>query len=140
MDAPLDVAELIQSVTDPEAGALASFIGTVRVTAADGANSKRRVVGLEYEAHPDLAPPKLEEIARAAVDRWELIGVVAVHRAGTCQLGDPTVLVACSAPHREAALTACRWIIDEIKRSVPIWKKEIFDDDGSAWVGMKSLG
>lgn len=123
---------------DPAAGAVASFVGTVRETAAVEANRDKAVVGLDYEAHPELAPKRLDEIAREAKQRWALIRVTACHRSGPCALGEPTVVIATSAAHRDAALTACRWIIDEIKESVPIWKKEIYRD-GSSWVGMENL-
>ena len=129
---PLDVASAVAAVSDPESGGTAVFVGTVRRSAASG-DTERAVVALEYDAHPELAQPQLEEIARAGRDRFGLRRVVAVHRTGHCDLGEPTVVVACSAPHRAAALEGCRWMIDEIKSKVPIWKKEIFDD-GTAWV------
>ncbi len=136
---PLDVSGLIASAGDPRSGAVASFVGTVRETAAVDANRNKAVLGLEYEAHPQLAPERLDEIAREARRRWALVRVTACHRTGRCALGEPTVVVATSAAHRDSALTACRWIIDEIKRSVPIWKKEIYRD-GSSWVGMENAG
>ncbi len=129
---PLDVSSVIAAVTDPTSGGTAVFVGTVRSSSATG-DSARAVVALEYDAHPNLARPRLEELASTAQDRFELGPVVAVHRTGRCELGEPTVVVACSAPHRAAALDACRWLIDQIKSEVPIWKKEIFDD-GSEWV------
>ena len=89
---------------------------------------------LEYEAHPTLAPHRLEEIAREARSKWDLERVVTIHRTGPCDIGDVTVVVACSAAHRGEALDACRWCIDTIKATVPIWKKEIYSD-GAAWVG-----
>jgi molybdopterin synthase catalytic subunit len=92
---------------------------------------------LEYEAHPTLASARMEEIAQEATTKWGLARVVAVHRTGRCALGEPTVVVACGAAHRAEALEACHWIIDEIKASVPIWKKEIYAD-GSSWVGSES--
>lgn len=97
-------------------------------------NHGKRVRGLEYEAHPTLAPQRLRELCEEAVARWELRNVYAVHRTGACDLGEPTVVVACAAAHRHEALDACHWLIDELKAKVPIWKKEIYED-GSAWVG-----
>lgn len=132
---PLDVGALIAEVSDPACGGLGVFVGTVRLSAASGAASE--VEALEYEAHPDLAAAALDDIARRACERWGLERAVALHRTGRCALGEPTVVVACAAPHRAEALDACRWIIDTIKTEVPIWKKELYAD-GSAWVGAGS--
>jgi molybdopterin synthase catalytic subunit len=134
---PLDITRAIGSVSAPEHGGVAVFIGTVRATAAVEGNSDKSVVRLDYEAHPDLAGSKLEEVAREASAKWDIGGIVAVHRIGECELGEPTVVVACGAPHRGDALEACRWIIDTIKAEVPIWKREVYAD-GSAWVGGES--
>ena len=131
---PLDVASAIADATDPSCGAVASFVGTVRESAAVPDNAAKAVTMLEYEAHPTLAATRLEEIAREAVTKWALERVVAIHRIGSCDLGEPTVVISCGAAHRGDALDACHWLIDEIKASVPIWKKEIYAD-GSSWVG-----
>jgi molybdopterin synthase catalytic subunit len=131
---PLDVGEALASVASPDCGAIASFVGTVRREASVEANVDKNVVALEYDAHPELAWRKLEEIAAEATAKWDVVRFVAVHRVGHCSLGEPTVVIACSAPHRADALEACRWVIDELKASVPIWKKEIYED-GGAWVG-----
>lgn len=132
---PLDPGALIAEVSDPACGGIGVFVGTVRSSAASGAEAG--VEALEYEAHPELAPAALEDIARRAQQKWGLERLVAVHRTGRCDLGEPTVVVACAAPHRAEALDACRWIIDTIKAEVPIWKKELYAD-GSAWVGAGS--
>ena len=132
-DGELDVAAAIGGVSATRAGGVAAFIGTVRSEAAVGGNEDKPVVRLEYEAHAPLAEQRLNEIALAASNRWGLARVTAIHRTGTCELGDATVVVACSAPHRAEALDACRWIIDQIKLEVPIWKREVYED-GSAWV------
>lgn len=95
--------------------------------------SNERVLALEYEAQPEMAESRLREIAEEASARWGIVRMLAIHRVGTCELGVPTVFVACSAPHRREALEACHWIIDELKRSVPIWKREVYED-GSSWV------
>jgi molybdopterin synthase catalytic subunit len=132
--APLDVAAAIADASTPEAGGMGIFIGTVRSTAAVAERADDQVVRLEYEAHPGLAAVRLSEIAGEAATKWDLLGVVARHRTGACELGEPTVVVACSAPHRAEALDACRWIIDEIKATVPIFKREVYAG-GSSWVG-----
>jgi molybdopterin synthase catalytic subunit len=133
VDSGLDPAAAIASVADAASGGTALFVGTVRRDAAVEQNAAKSVTRLEYEAHRPLAEQKLQEIGSTAADRWGLQRVVALHRTGTCELGEPTVVVACSAAHRAEALDACRWIIDQIKKDVPIWKQEIYDD-GSAWV------
>lgn len=133
-DQPLDIAALIAGASAPSCGAIASFIGTVRHSASVGANEDKPVTRLEYDAHPQLARTAIEEIAEQAAKKWRLERVVAVHRSGVCELGEPTVVISCGAAHRGDALEACRWIIDTVKESVPIWKKEIYAD-GSAWVG-----
>lgn len=131
-DRSLDPGALIAEASDPSCGGLGIFVGTVRRSAAG--ETRADVEALEYEAHPQLAPPALEDIARRAQQKWELVRVVAVHRTGSCPLSEPTVVVVCAAPHRAQALDACRWMIDAIKAEVPIWKKELYAD-GSAWVG-----
>lgn len=131
---PLDVAGVISAVSDPSSGGIGVFIGTVREQAAVAGNEVKAVLRLEYEAYAPLADQRLREIAEEAGRRWALEKVVALHRTGTCELGEPTVVVASSAAHRAEALEACRWVIDELKATVPIWKKEIYAD-GSAWVG-----
>lgn len=136
-ESPLDVAGAIASVADERAGGIAVFVGTVRSEAAAGNHEDKAVTKLEYEAYAPLAEVRLEAIAQAALQRWGLTRVTAIHRTGTCELGEPTVVVACSAPHRAEALDACRWIIDEIKSRVPIWKLEVYAD-GSAWVQSSS--
>ncbi|MBW3595243.1 MAG: molybdenum cofactor biosynthesis protein MoaE [Actinobacteria bacterium] len=133
VDKQLDVAALVAEASAPSCGAIATFVGTVRESASVAANSNKAVTSLDYEAHPTLAKEQLREIATRASDKWDLESVVAVHRVGTCELGEPTVVVACAAAHRGEALDACRWLIDELKATVPIWKKEIYAD-GSSWV------
>ena len=131
-ETPLDVAAAIAEVTVPECGGIGVFVGTVRTSDSDGRRSD--VQALEYDTHPTLAVQRLEDVAKAAGERWDVRRIVAEHRSGRCVVGEPTVVIACAAPHRADALDACRWIIDEIKREVPIWKREIYAD-GASWVG-----
>lgn len=133
-DTELDVAAAIDAVSDPDVGGIGVFVGTVRVSPAVRANEDKNVVQLSYEAHPELAVAKLEGIAHAAAAKWNLRRIVVHHRSGPCGVGEPTVVVACGAAHRADALEACRWIIDEVKTGVPIWKREDYAD-GSTWVG-----
>ncbi len=131
---PLDVDAVISSASTPDCGGIGVFIGTVRTSAAAPAHSDTPVVRLDYEAHPTLAPERLQAIAHEAADKWSLERISAWHRTGSCELGEPTVVVACGAAHRGDALEACRWVIDTIKTTVPIWKREIYAD-GSSWIG-----
>lgn len=130
----LDVMAAIEAASAPDLGGLAIFIGTVRVSAAVEANSEKSVTSLDYDAHPTLALDRLEEVVRRAGARWDVRRAVAHHRVGHCEVGEPTVVIACGAPHRADALEACRFIIDALKAEVPIWKREGYAD-GSSWVG-----
>lgn len=129
---PIDVAGAIAAVTDDDVGGIGVFVGTVRAIAAERAGAE--VVRLDYEAHPTLALNRLNGIVAEATQRFSLEKMVAIHRTGVCELGAVTVVVACAAQHRAEALDACRWAIDTIKSTVPIWKKEVYAD-GHAWVG-----
>ena len=136
-DQTLDVSAAIGRVSGPDCGGIAVFVGTVRETAAVEVRIGAPVVRLDYEAHPQLAERRLREIVEEAAGKWEVRRVVAVHRTGPCELGEPTVVIACAAPHSRDALEACRWIIDTVKETVPIWKKEVYAD-GSSWVGAQA--
>lgn len=129
----IDIGAAIGAAGTPSSGAVGVFIGTVRSTPSS-TQDDRSVIRLEYEAHPELAEQTLRELAQAAAGKWDLDRVVTIHRTGTCEIGEPTVVIACSAAHRAEALDACRWLIDEIKMTVPIWKREVYTD-GSFWVG-----
>ena len=134
---PLDVPGALAAVSGAVAGATAAFVGTVRETPAAPGAGGGKVLRLEYDAHPTLAGEKLREIATAAGERWGLEHVVALHRTGACTVGEPTVVVACSAAHRGPALDACRWMIDSIKHEVPIWKREVYAT-GASWIGAEA--
>jgi molybdopterin synthase catalytic subunit len=138
-DEALDVASAIEAASAPSVGGIATFIGTVRETAAVADNRDRAVTGLDYEAHPRIAIERMDAVARAAAERWDVHRIVAVHRNGSCDVGEPTVVIACGAPHRADALEACRFIIDQLKSTVPIWKRERYAD-GSSWVGAEGEG
>ncbi len=134
-DEPLIVEDVISGTGGPDCGATAVFVGTVRETPAISSPG-RRVIRLEYEAHRALAEQRLQSIADTAARRWDLRAIVAVHRLGACRLTEPTVVIACGAPHRKEALEACQWAIDEIKATVPIWKREVYDvlpHHGEVW-------
>ena len=126
---PLSERALAQAVEHPRAGALALFSGVVR-----DQTGGRRVKFLEYEAHGPMALAKMREIAAAIRDRWPAVTRIAlVHRIGRLEIGESSVMIAISSPHRALAFEACRFAIDTLKETVPIWKKEYFED-GEVWV------
>ena len=128
-DQPIDVAALLDRVQSPSAGAVVLFLGTARDT-TDG----RRTASLEYECYPQMAEQKLAELETQARRRWPLIECCVVHRLGHLELGEISVAVAVSSPHRDDAFTAGRWLIDTIKQEVPIWKRENWSDGATDWV------
>ena len=130
--AALNLQELVDYVTDPEAGAIATFIGTTRNN-----NEGRKVIALDYEAYPEMAEKELVRLGEEAKNKWPLCRMAIVHRIGPVQITEASVMIAVSAAHREAAFAACRFAIEEIKRTVPIWKKEVFEG-GEVWIGTQT--
>ena len=129
---PLDVAAVVHEVEDPEAGAIASFVGTVRRRSRE-----RDVLHLEYEAYEDMAEPMLAALGRELTERHGLCGVAIHHRLGRVEIGQASVVIAVSAPHRSAALNACREAIETLKTTIPLWKKEVYEG-GEEWIGRGS--
>lgn len=129
-DAPLDLLTLREAAGDPHAGAVVVFEGTVR-----NHHLGRAVLRLEYEAHTPVAEKEGRRIVEEALERFNLDHAAAVHRLGELQVGESAVITIVSAPHRAEAFEACRYLIDEIKHRVPIWKKEYYADGSSEWVG-----
>ena len=125
---PLDVLKAIDHVSDGSVGGIDVFIGTVR-----NVTKEKRVVALEFEAYEKMAILEFEKIVQQAHKRWSLHEIAILHAIGRKQIGDLAVVIAVSAAHRDAAFSACRYIIDTLKETVPIWKKEIFED-GDVWV------
>lgn len=128
MDTPLDPASLLAAVADPDHGGTALFIGTTRREAGE-----REVAELRYEAYEELALSELAAIA-AEAERAHHARVAVAHRTGSVAVGEPSVVVAASAPHRPAAFAACRYVIDELKRRAPIWKQTVHADGGTRWL------
>ena len=124
---PLDLAALTACVEGPRNGAIATFSGTVR----DNFEG-RRVLFLEYEAHEPLALNVMREIGRELRARFQLGGIAIAHRTGRLRVGETSVVIAVSAPHRRAALDACSEAIERVKSTLPVWKKELFED-GEVW-------
>ncbi len=132
-DGPLDLGALVALVADPAAGAITTFLGTSRQSSADASNVERPVETLWYEAYGPMAERRLRAIGEAARARHDACRVACWHRTGEVAIGAASVAIAVSAPHRAEAFACCRDVIDEIKRSVPIWKRERFTD-GEEWV------
>ncbi len=129
---PLDLGSVIAEVADERAGAVATFQGTVRRQSRG-----RQVIALEYEAYSGMAEKVMAEIADGAKARYTLCEVAVAHRVGRCEVGEVSVAIAVSAPHRQDALSACRDVIDELKERVPLWKKELYEG-GEEWIGQGS--
>jgi molybdopterin synthase catalytic subunit/molybdopterin converting factor small subunit len=132
LDEPLDVAAALREVERDDAGGIASFVGTVRRRSRD-----RDVHHLEYEAFAEMAEPMLERLAADLTARHGLCAVAIHHRVGRVEIGEPSVVIAVSAPHRAAALDACREAIDTLKTTIPLWKKEVYAG-GEEWIGRGS--
>jgi molybdopterin synthase catalytic subunit len=129
---PLDVAAVVHDVESPEAGAIASFVGTVRRH-----SRSRDVLHLEYEAFEEMAEEMLERLAAELTERHGLCAVAIHHRLGRVEIGEASVVIAVSAPHRSAALDACREAIETLKATIPLWKKEVYAG-GEEWIGRGS--
>ena len=128
----LAVETVIAEVADDAAGAIATFTGTVRRESRG-----RPVLHLEYEAYPEMAEGVMAEIAAELKERHEIHDVAIRHRTGRVEVGEASVVIAVSAPHREAALAACKEAIDTLKSTVPLWKKEVYEG-GEEWIGRGS--
>ena len=124
----LDPQRLVEQVRRDESGAVVLFFGVVRNN-----SQGRRVLYLEYDVYPEMAERVMEEIAREAMERWPLTDVAIQHRTGRLEIGETSLLVAVSAPHRKEALAACQHLVDRFKEVVPIWKKEIWEG-GEVWI------
>jgi molybdopterin synthase catalytic subunit/molybdopterin converting factor small subunit len=131
-DQPLDIGAVIREAEADEAGAVASFVGTVRRRSRD-----RTVLYLEYEAFEEMAEPMLRILAEELTAKHGLSKVAIHHRVGRVEIGESSVVIAVSAPHRAAALEACREAIDTLKETIPLWKKEVYVG-GEEWIGQGS--
>jgi molybdopterin synthase catalytic subunit len=129
---PIDVDAVIGEVADERAGAVATFLGTTR-----SESRGRTVLYLEYEAYAGMAEQVMEEIAEKLKAKFELCDVAITHRVGRVGIGETSVAIAVSAPHRHAALAACQEAIDTLKETVPLWKKEVYEG-GEEWIGRGS--
>lgn len=125
----IDFAALTEQVRSTQAGAVLLFLGTVRELTGG-----RRTLALDYEAYPEMAQRKLREIAGQAIEKWPIVKLALIHRLGRLDLGEVSVAVAVSCPHRAQAFEAGRYVIDTLKEVVPIWKQENWSDGSTEWV------
>lgn len=126
---PIEPAALLRAVKRPDCGGLVLFLGTVR-----DLTDRQVTVALEYEAYAGMAEKELNKIADEARKRWPIGGLAVAHRLGRLNIADVAVGVAVSCPHRADAFDAARYVIDEIKKRVPIWKRDHTPDGAAAWV------
>ena len=126
---PIDSAALLGSVPGASDGAVLLFLGVVR-----DHNQGRAVEALEYQAYEPMAAAELERIVAEARERWDVGGISAVHRVGALDIGEASVAIAVASPHREEAYAASRFVIEELKRRLPVWKREGYVDGDRAWV------
>lgn len=132
-DIPIDAAALQATLNHAAAGGFVAFEGRVR-----NHNEGKTVVRLEYEAFPELAIKEGQLIVDEAMQRFAIIDAACVHRIGLLEIGDMAIWVGVSAAHRDAAFAACRYIIDEVKQRVPIWKKEHYASGDSGWINCET--
>lgn len=126
---PIDSGQVLASVQSHAAGAVVLFLGTTR-----GITDGRSTESLDYECFADMAIKKLKQLENTARERWQVEQLTIVHRLGHIEVGESSVAIAVSSPHRSEAFEAGRWLIDTVKQEVPIWKKENWGDGTSEWV------
>jgi molybdopterin synthase catalytic subunit len=129
VEGPIDTPALMERVRSDTDGAVLVFAGTVR-----NINEGRRVGHLEYHAYAPMAEAELRSILAEARERWPVGGLAAEHRVGTLDLGEASVVIAVASPHRDAAYEASRYVIEELKRRVPVWKREGYLDGEERWL------
>lgn len=135
VDEPIDATALLAECTTPADGAALLFLGVVR-----NHNEGRPVDGLEYHAYSAMAEEVMRQIIAEAAGQWDTGGIGVVHRVGQLDVGEASVAIVVASPHRDAAYGASRYIIEELKKRVPIWKKEGYTDGDQAWLGGHSPG
>jgi len=124
---PLEIDALLAEVQSPERGGTCVFLGTVRNDA--------NVTAIDYSAYDDMALAEIQRILSDAETQWPEARVTLQHRLGLIPVGEASIAIAAAAPHRDAAFAACRYVIEEVKKRLPIWKKELHGDGSAEWVG-----
>ena len=132
VEQPLDLRFHVEHVSDPRAGAVATFVGLVR---DHDPSVEGRVVGLDYTAHP-TAQDVLERLASAAAAQEDVIGVAVSHRIGHLAVGEAAIVAAVSTAHRAEAFDVCRALVETVKAELPVWKREVLEDGSHVWVGL----
>jgi molybdopterin synthase catalytic subunit len=130
---PIDITSVARRVVPPECGATVTLDGYVRRF-----TKGRETLYLEYEAYEPMAIKEMEKLVAAAHEQFEISNIGIVHRLGKLEIGETSVVISVAAPHRKAAFAACEWLIRELKRTVPIWKKEVYAD-GEEWIEGQNL-
>ena len=138
-DEPIQISAYQEKVADPDVGAHGWFLGvtrrtTSRANANEGDAKTRVTVSLSYEAHHQMAHKELLTLAEQAITRFGLAKIVIIHRLGEVPVGEASVVVGCSSPHRPATFDALAWVMDTLKRNVPIWKRERYADETTEWI------
>ena len=129
VERPIDSCALLEEVAQHRNGATVLFVGTVR-----DINDGSAVSALDYTAYSAMAERELEVIVSEAAERWQTPDIVVEHRIGSLELGDASVAIAAAAPHRGEAFEACRYVIEELKKRLPIWKREHYVDGSAEWI------
>lgn len=136
---PLDITSIARRVVPPECGATVTLDGYARrYTKNKETGEIRDTDYLEYEAYEPMALKEMEKLIKAVKEQFEISNVAIVHRLGKLEIGETSVVISVASPHRRAAFAACEWLIKELKRTVPIWKKEVYAD-GEEWVEGESV-
>ena len=136
---PIDITDVARRVVPPECGSTVTLDGYARRFTKNKETSEvRETEFLEYEAYEPMALKEMEKLIAAAKEQFEIASVGIVHRLGRLEIGETSVVISVASPHRNAAFAACEWLIQELKRIVPIWKKEIYAD-GEQWIEGENL-
>ncbi|AJC71565.1 MAG: molybdenum cofactor biosynthesis protein MoaE [Thermococcus sp.] len=125
---PFSIDEAIKLIEDPRAGGYVVFLGKVR-----NENKGRKVIKLIYEAYEEMALQEMKRIRKEALEKFPILDLIIWHRVGELNVGEDTILIVASGSHREEAFKACRWAIDEVKKRVPVWKREV-TNEGTFWI------
>jgi molybdopterin synthase catalytic subunit len=128
---PVDVGRIVVAVGDGDAGGVVIFLGTTR---RDAGERGQTLAALDYQAYETMALEQMRQLAAEARRRWPIRRAAIVHRVGRVEIGQPSVVIAVSTPHRAEAFEACRFLIDSLKKEVSVWKKEVWADGSSSWV------
>ncbi len=131
---PLDVAAAVARVTCEAAGGIGVFLGTTRAETASSPDARGPLMALDYHAYEEMAVTQIKKLAGQAFARWPVLRAAIWHRLGEVRVGEASVVIAVSCPHRGEAFEACEFLIDELKKSAPIWKREVYEG-GSRWQG-----